>query len=215
MGCYAVAAMLEEPPNVACRHLVESSAHRLYERLAGTRPGPPQERLELGKRFFYGVEIGRVGRQVEERAASLLDELAHPRTFVRREVVHHHYLPRLQFGSKDPLHIGLEDGLRGCTLHRQRRPDPREAHARQERDVRSPVARRRTKRSLTSARPGIQGRKREVLVPISSTKTKRSGSVAEATMTRQAALSHSSRSSAPTDASMSVKTPRAAGTARL
>jgi hypothetical protein len=58
MGCYAVAAMLEEPPSVACRHLVESSAHRLYERLAGTRPGPPQERLELGKRFFYGVEIG-------------------------------------------------------------------------------------------------------------------------------------------------------------
>src|SRR5215207_7789232 len=57
MGCYAVAAMLEEPPSVACRHHVESSAHRLYERLAGTRPGPPQERLELSKRFFYGVEI--------------------------------------------------------------------------------------------------------------------------------------------------------------
>ncbi len=57
MGCYAVAAMLEELPSVACRHLVESSAHRLYERLAGTRPGPPQERHELGKRFFYGVEI--------------------------------------------------------------------------------------------------------------------------------------------------------------
>ena len=57
MGCYAVAAMLEEPPSVACRHHVESSAHRLYERLVGARPGPPQERLELGKRFFYGVEI--------------------------------------------------------------------------------------------------------------------------------------------------------------
>jgi hypothetical protein len=55
MGCYAVAAMLEEPPSVACRHHVESSAHRLYERLAGTRPGPPQERLELGKRFFYAT----------------------------------------------------------------------------------------------------------------------------------------------------------------
>jgi hypothetical protein len=52
MGCYAVTAMLEEPPSVACRHHVESSAHRLYERLAGTHPGPPQEDLELGKRFF-------------------------------------------------------------------------------------------------------------------------------------------------------------------
>jgi hypothetical protein len=30
MDCYVVAAMLEEPPSVACRHHVESSAHRLY-----------------------------------------------------------------------------------------------------------------------------------------------------------------------------------------
>ena len=92
--------MLEEPPSVACRHHVESSAHHLYERLACTHPGPPQERLELGKRFFYGVEIGRVGRQVEKRAASLLDELAHPRTFVRREVVHHHICPGFSSGAR-------------------------------------------------------------------------------------------------------------------
>jgi hypothetical protein len=38
----------------------------------------------------------------------------------------------------------------------------------------------------------------EVLVPISSTKTSRFGSVSRATITLQAALSHSSRSSAPT-----------------
>jgi hypothetical protein len=40
---------------------------------------------------------------------------------------------------------------------------------------------------------------REVLVPISSTKTKRSGLVAAATITRQAALKNSSLSLAPTD----------------
>jgi hypothetical protein len=38
-----------------------------------------------------------------------------------------------------------------------------------------------------------------VLVPISSTKTKRSGLIAAATMTRQAALKNSSLSLAPTD----------------
>src|SRR5918994_7130068 len=162
MGCYAVAAMLEEPPSVACRHLVESSAHRLYERLAGTRPSPPQERLELGKRFFYGIEIGRVGRQVEKRAASLLDELAHPRTFVRREVVHHHYLPRLQFGSKDPLHVGFEDRLRGRTFHRQRRPHPRAGHARKQGDISTPVAWHSKVRSSSSARPPVEGRERGV-----------------------------------------------------
>src|SRR5215210_597682 len=40
---------------------------------------------------------------------------------------------------------------------------------------------------------------REVLVPISSTKTKRSGLVAAATITPQATLKNSSRSLAPTD----------------
>src|SRR5215213_9746347 len=39
----------------------------------------------------------------------------------------------------------------------------------------------------------------EVLAPISSTKTKRSGSMLPATITRQAALKNSSRSLAPTD----------------
>src|SRR5918997_3718682 len=39
----------------------------------------------------------------------------------------------------------------------------------------------------------------EVLVPISSTNTNRSGSIRTASITRQAALSHSSRSDAPTD----------------
>src|SRR5215213_10576106 len=38
----------------------------------------------------------------------------------------------------------------------------------------------------------------EVLVPISSTKTRRFGSICAASVTLQAALSHSSRSNAPT-----------------
>jgi hypothetical protein len=88
MGRSAVAPMLEEAPSIARRHRVEGSAHRFYERIAGTRPGSAQQYLELGERFFDGVQIGRVGRQVEELAASLLDQFSNPRTFVRREAVH-------------------------------------------------------------------------------------------------------------------------------
>src|SRR5215211_7688030 len=91
MGRSAVAAMLEEAPSVARRHRVERPTHRLYERLAGARPGSAQQRLELGEGFFDGVEIGRVGRQVQKLAAPPLDELAHPGAFVSGEVVHHYY----------------------------------------------------------------------------------------------------------------------------
>ena len=57
----AVATMLEEASCIALRHRVESPAHRFYERLAATRPDPPQQRLELVEGFFYGVEVRRVG----------------------------------------------------------------------------------------------------------------------------------------------------------
>ena len=112
--------MLEEAPGIARCHRVESSAHRLYERLAGTRSGPPQQRLELCKRFFDGIEIGEVGWQEFELAARLLDELAYPRAFVRRrEVVHNYYLPWPKRRRQHSLQVGLEDLPRGRAFDRQ------------------------------------------------------------------------------------------------
>src|SRR5215213_5996735 len=70
MGLRAVAAVLEEAASIARRHRPESSAHRLYERLVGTCPGSPQQRLELCKRFLDGIEIGRIGWQIHELAVS-------------------------------------------------------------------------------------------------------------------------------------------------
>ena len=79
MDLRAVAAVLEEATSIARCQRLENSTHRLYECLASTCPGSPQQRLELGKRFFDGIEIGGVGRQVDEFAAPLLDELPNPR----------------------------------------------------------------------------------------------------------------------------------------
>jgi hypothetical protein len=53
------------------------------------------------------------------------------------------------------------------------------------------------------------------MVPHSSTNTSRLASILSATITRQAALSHSSRSESPTDASMSVKSPEVTRAAQL
>ena len=43
---------------------------------------------------LYGIEVRGVGRQVDELAAPLLDQLSNPRAIVRREIVHPHHLPR-------------------------------------------------------------------------------------------------------------------------
>src|SRR5215210_4630938 len=162
MGLRAVAAVLEEATSIARRHRPESSAHRLYERLVGTCPGSPQQRLELGERFLDGIEIGRIGWQIHELAASPFDELAYPRTFVRRKVVHHYYLPRPKRRCQRPLQVGLEDLPRGRPFDRQAWAHPFRAHARQQGDVRSPIARPARTRPLPSSRPGIQGRQRSV-----------------------------------------------------
>src|SRR5215211_3176045 len=65
LGRRAVAAVLEEATSIAGRHRVERSAHCLHERLAGARTGLPEQRLELGERLLDGVEVRRVGRQVQ------------------------------------------------------------------------------------------------------------------------------------------------------
>src|SRR5215203_967973 len=118
MGLRAVAAVLEEAASIARRHRPESSAHRLYERLV------------LGERFLDGIEIGRIGWQIHELAASPFDELAYPRTFVRRKVVHHYYLPRPKRRCQRPLQVGLEDLPRGRPFDRQAWAHPFRAHAR-------------------------------------------------------------------------------------
>src|SRR5215217_2478152 len=105
--------MLEEALGIARRHRIESPTHRFQQSFSGTRLGLAQQRLELGKGFFYGVEVRGVGWQVQKLAASALDELPDPRALVGGEVVHDHYLSRRKCGSQKPLDVGFEDGLRG------------------------------------------------------------------------------------------------------
>jgi hypothetical protein len=58
--------------------------------------------------LFYRVEIRRVGRQVKQPAAPLLDELLEFISVVGREVVHHHSLPLHQRRSQEVLHVALD-----------------------------------------------------------------------------------------------------------
>src|SRR3712207_8547330 len=64
-----VAPMLEEASCIARRYSIKRSTHCFQQGFSGARLSLAQQRLELGKRFFYEVEVRRVGRQVEKLAA--------------------------------------------------------------------------------------------------------------------------------------------------
>jgi hypothetical protein len=163
LGRGAVAAVPEEAPGgVALGDRVQRPPHRLDQRLEGPGSRPSQRGLELGEGLLDGVEVRRVGRQVEQLAAPPLDQLPDPRPLVRGEVVHHDYLPRSKRRSEHVLQVGLEDRAGGCALHGHARSHPPEAHARQQRDVAAPVMRRLAARSLSRSGPGIQRGERGV-----------------------------------------------------
>ena len=64
--------MPEETPGVPSRHRVKRPAHRFDQGLAGARLGSPQEPVDLRERPLDRVEVRRVGRKVQQLAATPL-----------------------------------------------------------------------------------------------------------------------------------------------
>jgi hypothetical protein len=63
--------MLEEAPCISSRYSIEGPAHRFNQNFAGARLELAQRRLQFGKGLLDGIEIGRVGRQVDQLASYL------------------------------------------------------------------------------------------------------------------------------------------------
>src|SRR5215204_1042544 len=87
-----VTAVLEEPAGIPSAHRRERFAHSLYERLAGARLGSTHESLDLAERLLDGVQVRRVGRQVQQLASPPLEEFPDPSSLVGGEVGHDHDL---------------------------------------------------------------------------------------------------------------------------
>ena len=87
---------------------VDHAADRRPEAIDGSLGGLAQERLELGESVLDWVEVGRVGRQVEEARARRLDPLSGRLPLVAGQVVHDDDVALAQFGNEDALDIGLE-----------------------------------------------------------------------------------------------------------
>ena len=74
-----------------------------------------QERFELGEGLLDGIEIGAIGRQVDEHSAARLDRLAYAGDFMAREIVHDDDVAWRQRRSEDLIDIGEEhDAIHGA-----------------------------------------------------------------------------------------------------
>src|SRR5215210_7428687 len=101
--------MLEEALGVFGSDRRERRAYRIQQSLLAPGRGPAQQVLDLGERLFYGVVVWRVGWQIEQLTALLLDELPDPLGSMCSEVVHHHDLSWLKARYEHLLDVGLED----------------------------------------------------------------------------------------------------------
>src|SRR5215208_6224432 len=117
----------------------------------------PEDVLDLGEGFLYGVKVRRVGRQVDELTALIFDQLPYSLGLVCSEDVHHHELTRSQGGGQDMLHVGFKDLPDGRSFYDHRRSHPFCMKARQQHGVCPAVSRDFEQRSPAYERVGVEG----------------------------------------------------------
>src|ERR1700761_217135 len=74
----------------------------------------PQQRLEFGEHQFNRVEIGAVGREVEDAGADGGDCLGDTRHLMCPEIIHDDDVARREHGSKELLDIGHCESVRAA-----------------------------------------------------------------------------------------------------
>src|SRR5215218_8566927 len=150
--------MFEEALRIRSSDRMESFADDLHKRLLATSARFSQIALELGEGLLYGVEIGRIGRQVDELASLPLDQLPDPLSLVGTQVVHHHNLATIWRAAQNILQVGLENRpVRRTPHHPRRSHTPLLADAREQRYVLTPVAGSFLVHPLSTRRPSVKG----------------------------------------------------------
>lgn len=96
------------------REAIEQVANRVPEVIDGSLGGFSEERLEFGEYLFDRVEVGRIGRQVNQTGANRFDGLADALDLVGREVVHDDNISSFQGRGEHLFDISLE----GNPVHR-------------------------------------------------------------------------------------------------
>jgi hypothetical protein len=127
-SCTPVSAVLEPCFGILGSDCFEGVGDGLIESIRTPGFGCTQELLELGPGLLDGIQIRRVGRQIEKLCVAGLNQLAYPRHLMRRQVVHHHDVARLELGAQNLFHIRAKDLAVDGRGDRHHRFDTAQAH---------------------------------------------------------------------------------------
>jgi len=89
--------------------LVEEQADAVPEIGDRALGGSSEKRFQLGKGEFDRVEVGRIGRQIEEAGTNGLDALAHAGDLVRGEIVDDDGIAGPEAWDEAAVEVGEED----------------------------------------------------------------------------------------------------------
>jgi hypothetical protein len=111
--------VLEVVSTLAGIEAFQELADSTFKPFDGSLGGGPQERLEFGERQFDGIEVGTVGRQIDELGAYAFDRFADAGHFVSGQIIHHDEVARLERRRQllldvaekhRPVHRAVDDG---------------------------------------------------------------------------------------------------------
>jgi len=130
-----------------------------FEQIAkGSGLETTQAGLDLRPRPFNGIKVGRVRWQKDQVGATRLDQLLQPGDFVSGEIVHEQNITGLKSRDNTLLDITIKHRSSHSSRQNQRSGDPRPAHHRQGRGLRSGGLRRTVHDAPIGSRSPVQAR---------------------------------------------------------
>ena len=114
---------------------------------------PSTERLEFGEGVLDGIEVGAIGREVEEACAGRFDQLPRFRAFVARQIIHDDDVAFAEFRNENLLHIGFKGEAVDRSVDHERRDEAAKRECADERR-RFPVAMRKPTAAITAGHIG-------------------------------------------------------------
>ena len=100
--------MSDEIPAFLRRAQLQRDRDKLDDLIEAARSRSPEERFQLRKRELDRIEIRTVRREELQPRAAPLDRRAHLRLFVRREIIEHDHIARMERRRKDLFDIRQE-----------------------------------------------------------------------------------------------------------
>jgi hypothetical protein len=154
--------MSEKGCGISRRNLAQRRSDRLFQRLNRSSTTALQDGLDFGECQLNWREVGRIGRQKPESAATRGQQLANPWRGMGTQIIDQDGLPTPQRWAEHVLNIGGKGGCIGATRDAHTRAHPAELQRCDDRLIRRCVAWHPAAGARPNRRPAIAARQIQI-----------------------------------------------------